>query len=128
MKIYTQNTTNPNAAPSGSVKCVKRPRRESNGLPCVILAQTGTQTSDDLDLPFAKILIPTNPANLVNLVKIFQNSKFEFQNSLKIENSLFEIDVLPILPILTFLPMSAPSGRVNCVKCPRREKQANAGV
>ncbi len=85
-------------------KCVKYPRRKDHGLPCVISRKLQTQISLDTEPQVAKIPNLVNPEKLVNLVKIFQNSKFDLQNSLKIENSLFKINTLPILPIFTFQP------------------------
>ena len=117
--MHNMTNPNPNHLTLRSPSAVVAP----SPLCPVISAKAETQSSPNPDPSFAKIINPSNP---INLVKIFQNSKFNLRNSLKIENSLFEIYDLPILPILTFRPMSAPSGSVKFVKCPRREKQAHA--
>ncbi|MFC1783719.1 hypothetical protein ACFL02_09080, partial [Planctomycetota bacterium] len=49
--------------------------------------------------------------NLENQINVDNRIKY-----FKIQNPTFKIITFHILPILTFRPMSAPSGSVNCVK------------
>ncbi|MFC1783302.1 hypothetical protein ACFL02_06915 [Planctomycetota bacterium] len=81
--------------------------------PAFVQAQAGTQTSPNPEPSFAEIQNPVYLANPVNLVKILtvKNSANQCQKIFSSPSNFFKNSgrpnptcILPILPILTFLP------------------------